>query len=124
MEFRTSEINKQNYAKTSPYQELLSTEGRSSVVNQFKGKLLFIWLVPIGLTFAEIVFLKYNKSSSANRISLAKWTSYILATVASNFSSAEALRKCEYYNRLYPNAPKIQKEHVRDAEIYQRTVKL
>ena len=122
MDLRTSEITLQAYGKVSPYQMTLNRQNKEKVLSQFDGKMKFIWAVPIGITLSELVLLKYGKVSPANKLALYKWISYIMATVATNFSSAEALRKCEYFERLYPRAPQIQREQIRDAEILKRTV--
>ena len=124
MDLRTSELTIGSYKKVSPHQGDLNLENKRNILSHYFGNVKFYWAVPVALTFTELVYLKYGKRSLANRVSLYKWISYILATVVTNFSSAEALRKCEYFNRLYPHTPKIQREHIRDAEILKRTVNI
>jgi hypothetical protein len=120
MEGRTSEIVNQNFNKASPYENSLSSYGRASVLSQFEGKTFFIWSVPILLTLSEIIYLKHNHKVKADKISLFKWISYILAASASNFSTGEALRRTEYFTRLYPGMTKVQREQMIDAEITKR----
>ena len=120
MEARTSEIVNQNISKASPYENLVSHQERLKVLTQFEGKAVFIWSVPILLTLSEILYLKHGHTAKANKLSLFKWVSYILATVASNFNTAEALRRTDYFIRLYPGMTKIQREQIIDAEIAKR----
>jgi hypothetical protein len=120
MEGRTSEIVKQNISKASPYEHLVSHSKRINVLSQFEGKAFFIWSVPILLTLSEIIYLKHNHTAKADKLSLFKWISYILAASATNFSTAEALRRSDYFARLYPGMTKIQREQVIDAEIAKR----
>lgn len=117
MESRTSDIIKRNFHNVSPYQDVLNAEGKIEVLQSFENKVYFIWAVPVMLTMTEIIFMKHNLIQKANRISLFKWISYILAISASNFSSAETLRRVDYYNRLYPKPPQIQREQIIDAQI-------
>ena len=122
MELRTSEITRQAFGKVSPYQNTLNKVNKSKILQSFEGRTLFIWAVPISLSLTELTFLKYGRAASANKFGLFKWISIVLAGVATNFSTAEALRRCDYIDRLYPVAPQIQREHIRDAEILNRTV--
>jgi hypothetical protein len=124
MELRTSEITRQAYGKVSPYQNEINVKNKVQALNAFRGTTLFIWAFPIVLTLSEATFLKYGKTAQANKFGLYKWISIILATVATNFTSAEAIRRAEYYDRLFPLVPQIQKEHIRDAEIIKRTVNI
>jgi hypothetical protein len=123
MDSRTSELVKQNMNKASPFEGFLALEGKAKLFLRFEAKLYFIWAIPIGLTFSEMLFLKHGYKSKATYFSLLKWTSYILATVVSNFESAEVLRKTEFYTRLYPGMTKSQTEQVREAEILKRTMR-
>lgn len=120
MEGRTSEIVKQNISKASPYESLVSQNKRINVLSQFEGKAILIWAVPIFLTLSEIIYLKHHHTVKADKISLFKWISYILAASATNFSTAEALRRTDYFARLYPGMTKIQREQAIDAEITRR----
>jgi hypothetical protein len=120
MEARTSEIVNQNIFKASPYENLLSHQERLKVLSQFEGKAVFIWAVPVVLTLSEILYLKHGLTAKANKLSLFKWISYVLATVASNFNTAEALRRTEFFIRLYPGMTKIQREQMVDVEIAKR----
>lgn len=117
MEGRTSEIVNQNISKASPYENSLSSQSRAAVLTQFEGKSFFIWSIPIILTLSEMIYLKHNHKAKADKISLFKWISYILAASASNFTTAEGLRRSDYFIRLYPGLTKIQREQMIDAEI-------
>jgi hypothetical protein len=124
MELRTSEITRQAYGKVSPFQNDINVQNKAKALQSFRGTTFFIWAVPIGLTLTELTFLKYGRVAQANKSGLFKWISIILATVATNFTSGEAIRRCEYYDRLFPLVPQIQKEHIRDAEILKKTVNI
>ncbi len=124
MELRTSEITRQAYGKVSPFQNEINVQNKVKTLQGFRGTTFFIWAIPIGLTLSEVTFLKYGRLAQANKFGLFKWISIIVATVATNFTSAEAIRRAEYHNRLFPLVPQIQKEHIRDAEIIKRTVNI
>ncbi len=124
MDFRTAKIKEHAHGKVSPYQMNLNKENKEKILNQYDGKIKFYWTIPIGLTVSELILLKHGKIATSNKVALFKWISYILATCVTNFGSADALKKCEYFERLYPRAPQIQREMIRDAEILKRTVNI
>jgi hypothetical protein len=117
MESRTSDIIKRNFASVSPYQVNINFDYKTTLLEASERKIYFIWGIPIFLTITEIIYLKHNKISKAHRIALFKFISYAMATVVSNFSTGDFLKKLNYIDRLYPLAPQIQREQIRDAEI-------
>lgn len=117
MELRTREIALDQVYKSSPYQLNINYENKKQILEEWEGRYGVIWVLPVALTFCELACLKYGKLPKANRFNLYKWISIILATVATNFSSAEALRRCLYFERLYPSTTKMQKEFIRDIQI-------
>ncbi len=120
MESTTSEIAKRAKGTVSPYSMDVNIHKKEIQMEILRNKAYFIWLAPAFLTITEIIYLKHSKVALANKISIFKWTSYILAVCATNFASHEALRRCEYFNRVYPRPSKLQVESLSDKIIYSK----
>lgn len=110
--------------RVSPFQQDLQKSHKVNVTETFKHQLMVIWTIPIALTMTEIIFLKHGKVAGANRASLAKWTSYLLAGFGTKLATDEVLRKLHYYDVKLRRPTKMQIENLREYEINRQVARL
>ena len=118
MESALRDFHKSYRWRTSPYQNYVNRNHKSKILNQYSHNVFVIWSVPLALTIAELVFLKQSKFAHADKVAVIKFASYAVATVYSTHFIKETIRKLDYFNRLFPKAPQIQLQSVRNSDIY------
>ena len=114
MENRLENINKNDAYKVSPLQTFVNNEGKNDVIDTFKYQLWNVWMVPMLLTYGELICLKHQRTSSANNLALFKFISIPLSIVLSNHYYSQLQHKLHYYDALYPHPPQSQIELIRD----------
>jgi len=112
---RDFNLNMRN--RVSHYQKGVQNTFKESECEKYDGRILFTWSIPIALSLCELIYLKHGKSAKARNMSLAKWTSIILATVWSNFETRDVLKRLHYFDVNYPNPTQMQVEMMRNHEI-------
>jgi len=113
--FREFNLNLRN--RVSPYQISIQKAHKAKITETYKNQMWAIWALPLGLTFTEIILLKHEKVSGANRVALAKWIAIILAGVATNYATNECMRKLNYFDVVYRRPTKMQLEQLREYEV-------
>ena len=114
MESKLEDFNKIFAHRVSPYQSYMNAIGKNDVINSWKYQIWQIWLIPLTLTFTELICLKHSNLRAANSVALFKYASILLGVGLTQHYYTKLKHKLEYYDALFPHAPKAQLELTRD----------
>jgi hypothetical protein len=114
MDPKLEEMNRIYANRVSPYQSYLNLAGKEEVINSFKYQLWQIWMIPLALTYTELICLKHGRLNAANNVALFKYASVFVGFALSTYFYTQLKHKIDYYDIAYPHAPQGQIEHTKD----------
>ena len=117
MDNKLEDINRIFANRVSPFQSILNASGKNQVIEQFKYQLWQIWTMPILLTYGELICFKHERLRAANSIALFKFASIPVGVALSLHFYSKLQHKINYYDALYPHAPKSQIELTKDIQM-------
>lgn len=122
MENRLENINKIYAFKVSPLQSYVNFDGKNDVIDTYKYQLWSFWVVPMFLTYGELICIKHQRFAAANSLALFKFASIPVCIALSNYFYSKLQHKIQYYDALYPHPSQSQIELIKEKQMTEKNI--